>query len=129
MYEKGILREIGIDVFPKKIKALLHLKKVSLKKESDFLRQKSGTLVNVKMIRQLLHDTFNIIFDFSDEIKTLLRHPSTELIMMIKDFNPVLLEAGDMYEAWLDICCRYAAECDVPLREWIEEKPVFQFSK
>lgn len=49
--------------------------------------------------------------------------------MMIKDFNPVLLEADDMYEAWLDISCGYAAECDVPLREWIEAKPVFLFSK
>ena len=48
--------------------------------------------------------------------------------MMIKDFNPVLLEADDMDEAWLDSCCGYAAEWDVPLREWIEEKPVLLFS-
>ena len=81
------------------------------------------------MIRRLLHDTFNIIVDYSDRIRESLLHPSAELIMMIKDFNPVLLEADDMYEAWLDICCGNAAECDVPLREWIEEKPVFLFSK
>ena len=51
------------------------MKKGSLKKEGDFLRQKSGTLVSVKMIRRLLHDTFNIIVDYSDRIRESLLHP------------------------------------------------------
>ena len=32
-------------------------------------------------------------------------------------------------EAWLEICCKFADENNVPLREWIEEKPSFLFSK
>ena len=32
-------------------------------------------------------------------------------------------------EAWLEICCKFAYENNVPLREWIEEKPSFLFSK
>ena len=87
------------------------------------------THVNGKRLEQPIAQVFNIIIDFSEEIKTLLRHPSTELIMMIKDFNPILLEGSDMYEVWLDICCEFAKDYNVPLREWIEEKPVFSFSK
>ena len=30
-------------------------------------------------------------------------------------------------EAWLEICCKFAEENNVPLREWIEEKPSFLF--
>ena len=59
----------------------------------------------------------------------MLRHPSSEMYMMIKDFNPVLLRSDDMYEAWLRICCKFADENRVPLREWIESKPTFSFSK
>ena len=32
-------------------------------------------------------------------------------------------------EAWLEICCKFADENNVPLRERIEEKPSFLFSK
>ena len=32
-------------------------------------------------------------------------------------------------EAWLEICCKFADENNVPLMEWIEEKPSFLFSK
>ena len=32
-------------------------------------------------------------------------------------------------EAWLEICSKFADENNVPLREWIEEKPSFLFSK
>ena len=58
--------------------------------------------------------------------KALLRNPSAEFLMMIKEFNPVLLQQGDMYEAWLRICCEFAKENGVPLREWIEEKPLLK---
>ena len=51
------------------------------------------------------------------------------MYMMIKEFNPVLLRSDDMYEAWLSICCKFADENRVPLREWIESKPTFSFSK
>lgn len=87
------------------------------------------THVNGKRLKKPVAQVFNIIVDYSNEIKTLLHHPTMELMMMIKDFNPILLENGDMYNSWLEICCEFAKENNVPLREWIESKPVFLFSK
>lgn len=87
------------------------------------------THVNGTELNKPVAQVFNVIVEFADEIKALLRHPSTELLMLIKDFNPILLEHSDMYEAWLDICCEIANKYGVPLREWIEEKPIFLFSK
>lgn len=87
------------------------------------------THVNGRRLATPVAQVFNIIVDYSDEIKALLRHPSSEMYMMIKDFNPVLLRSDDMYEAWLRICCKFADENRVPLREWIESKPTFSFSK
>jgi len=87
------------------------------------------THVNGKRLATPAAQVFNIIVDYSDEIKAMLRHPSSEMYMMIKDFNPILLQSDDMYEAWLKICCKFATENHVPLREWIEQKPTFIFSR
>lgn len=87
------------------------------------------THVNGKRLATPVAQVFNIIVDYSDEIKATLRHPSSEMYMLIKDFNPVLLRSDDMYEAWLRICCKFADENRVPLREWIDSKPSFLFSK
>lgn len=87
------------------------------------------THVNGKRLKRPVAQVFNIIVDYSDEIKALLRHPPVELLMMIKDYNPVLLNSTDMYEEWLKICCDFAKTYDIPLREWINEKPTFLFSK
>lgn len=87
------------------------------------------THVDGKRLATPVAQVFNIIVDYSDEIKAMLRHPSAEMYMMIKDFNPILLRSDDMYEAWLKICCKFADENHVPLRDWIESKPTFMFSK
>lgn len=87
------------------------------------------THVNGERLRQPVAQVFNIIVEYSGDIKKLLSHPSAEMYQMIEDFNPVLLSGNDMYEAWLTMCCEFAEEHSVPLREWIEEKPVFSFSK
>lgn len=87
------------------------------------------THVNDKRLKHPVAQVFNIIVEYADEIKALLRHPTSELLMLITDFNPILLKGKDMYEAWLNICCTFAKENGVPLREWIDEKPTFMFSK
>lgn len=87
------------------------------------------THVNGKQLEKPVAQVFNIIVSYSDEIKAALRHPSAELMMLIKDYNPILLKGSDMYENWLEICCEFAEENDVPLRKWIIEKPLFSFSK
>lgn len=88
----------------------------------------SITHVNGQKLERPASQIFNIIVDFADEIKALLQHPSQDMLLMIKEFNPVLLQENDMYETWLKICTKYADAYDVPLREWIEEKPDFFFS-
>lgn len=89
-----------------------------------------GKITHVNGIRLStpVAQVFNIIVEYSDDIKAMLKHPTSEMYMMINDFNPVLLRKKDMYEAWLDICCKFAAKDDVPLRDWIETKPTFSFS-
>lgn len=87
------------------------------------------THVNGVRLTRPVAQVFNIIVDYSDGIKALLSHPTREMLQMIKEFNPVLLDEIDMYEAWLGICCKFAKENGVPLREWIETKPSFLFSK
>lgn len=90
-----------------------------------------GKITHVDGIRlkNPVAQVFNVIVDFADEIRALLAHPTDEFLLMIKDYNPVLLESSDMYEAWIDICCKFAEKNGVPLREWIERKPEFLFSK
>lgn len=87
------------------------------------------THVNGQRLEIPVAQVFNIIVEYADEIKAMLHNPSKELSMMIEDFNPILLGYHDMYEAWLNICCQFADVYRVPLREWIDNKPHFLFSK
>ena len=89
----------------------------------------SITHVNGKRLKTPVAQVFHIIVDYADEIKSQLSSPTSELLMMIKEFNPALLEGETMYEAWLNICCDFAKTYDVPLRQWIETKPKFLFSR
>lgn len=87
------------------------------------------TYVNGKRLSQPVAQVFNIIVEYSDDIKALLSHPTAEMRQMIKEFNPILFNNINMYEEWLNICCKFAEENGVPLREWIETKPKFEFSR
>ncbi len=87
------------------------------------------THVNGIPLEKPVPQVFNIIVDYSDDIKTMLTFPSKEMMLMIREFNPALLRNKNMYEEWLNICCKFADENKVPLREWIETKPTFTFSK
>lgn len=87
------------------------------------------THVDGKKLVRPVSQVFNIIVDYASEIKAMLHKPSVDMEMMIKEFNPILLKDDDPYEVWLKICTRFANEYGVPLREWIERKPVFMFSK
>lgn len=87
------------------------------------------THVNGEKLKTPVSQVFNVIVEHADDIKAILRHPSREMLLMIKEYNPCLLQKDDMYKGWLDICCRFAEANNVPLQEWIKEKPSFTFSK
>ena len=89
------------------------------------------TKVNDKSLDSPVAQVFNIIVDYADDIRSILENPTSDMYLMIREFNPALLAHGDngMYEAWLKTCCKFADEYKVPLREWIDTKPVFTFSK
>lgn len=87
------------------------------------------THVDGKRLKNPVAQVFNIIVDYSEDIKAVLTHPTPDMYMMIKEFNPVLSRSSNMYEEWLGICCEFAKQHHVPLREWIENKPSFSFSK
>ena len=86
------------------------------------------THVDGKRLDTPVAQVFNIIVDYADSIKKMLSHLTADMKMMIMEFNPVLLAGDDPYEEWLKICCTFADEKNVPLRDWIEQKPKFQFS-
>ncbi len=87
------------------------------------------THVNGKRLTNPVAQVFNIIVDYSDDIKKILDNPNAEMKMLIKDFNPTLHNSNNMFEAWIEICCKFAKEYNVPLKDWITNKPTFQFSK
>jgi len=87
------------------------------------------THVNGKRLVTPVAQVFNIIVEYSDDIKAILTHPTNDMLLMIKEFNPILLRTDNMYDAWLSDCCKFAKEYDVPLKEWIMKKPTFTFSK
>lgn len=87
------------------------------------------THVNGKSLNKPVAQVFNVIVEYSEQIRKLLHDPSAELLMMIKEYNPDLLQKDDLYEAWVCKCEEFAQENGVPLREWLNEKPTFLFSK
>ncbi len=70
-----------------------------------------------------------MIVEYSDTIKEMLSHPTKELYAMIEEYNNDILKYGNLYEGWLTQCEGIAERYDVPLREWIDTKPRFLFSK
>ncbi len=71
---------------------------------------------------------FARIVKYAGGIKKTLNDPTKELMMLIQDYNPQLLDNGNLYDNWLKICLQYAEKEKIPLEEWIKEKPMFTFS-
>ncbi len=84
--------------------------------------------VNGKLLDIPVAQVFNQIVAYSDIIREMLEAPSTELLQMIADYNPILLQAHTLYEGWLAICLKYAADAEVSLKDWIDNKPTFTFT-
>lgn len=87
------------------------------------------THVNGRRLDEPVAQVFNVIVDYAEEIKEALSCPNRELLLMIKEYNPLLFTDNNLYDTWLEICCEFASENNVPLRQWISEKPTFSFSK
>lgn len=87
------------------------------------------THANGKRLDTPVAQVFNIIVDYADEIKALLSHPSDELLAMIDEYNHELMETDDMFDGWVNQCMKFAEENNVPIIDWIRQKPVFMFSK
>ena len=65
------------------------------------------------------------IVDCAPKVKRLLQNPNFELIELIKEFNPKLLEGEDLYNNWIADCCTNGNIDGAPLEQWIEEQPTF----
>ncbi len=89
----------------------------------------SITHVNGKKLPRPVAQVFNMIVEYSDTIKEMLSRPTKELYAMIEEYNNDILKYGNLYEGWLTQCEGIAERYEVPLREWIETKPKFLFSK
>ncbi len=89
----------------------------------------SITHVDGRRLPHPVAQVFNMIVEYSDTIKGILSHPTRELYAMIEEYNNEILKHSSLYEGWLVQCEGFAKQYEVPLREWIETKPKFQFSK
>ena len=87
------------------------------------------THVNGVKLKEKVSQVFKRIVEYIDEIKSILENPTTDFMMLIKDYNPSLLKGKNMFKNWLSICLEIADEHNVPLLKWIEEKPEFTLSK
>lgn len=85
------------------------------------------THVNGKRLRNPIQRVYKQIVDFADDIKRELDNPTDDLLMLIKDYNPTLVQGNNMFELWVNICCGFLGENEnkIDLKEWIRNKPVF----
>lgn len=86
------------------------------------------TKVDDKVIGTPAAKVFSVIVEYADRIKALLQHPTKEMVDLIAEYNPTILQGDDYYEGWLRMCCEIADRNNVPLREWIAKKPIFKYS-
>lgn len=89
----------------------------------------SITHVDGKRLAKPVAQVFNQIVEYAPDIKSMLTFPSHDLIALIADYNPALLKTPELYENWLKQCEINAKNYNVPIRKWIDERPVFMFSK
>lgn len=87
------------------------------------------THVDGKKLKKNVPQVFNQIIQHIDLIRDMLQNPTKEMMMLISDYNPILLKGNDLFSNWLDICCGFIQNEEVRLKEWIKSKPKFQFSK
>lgn len=71
---------------------------------------------------------FKTIVDNAGMVKSLLESGEEDMIALIKEFNPELLNGG-LYDNWLRCCMGIADSYRVPIIEWIDKKPKFRLSK
>lgn len=86
------------------------------------------TKVNDFIIETPAAKVFSVIVKYADRIKALLKHPTKEMLDLIAEHNPTILQGNDYYEEWLKICYEIADKNNVPLQEWIKKKPTFKYS-
>jgi len=73
--------------------------------------------------KERCHHIVKTIVDSAPIIRRLLQNPSAETMELIKEYNPRLLEGGDLYQTWLEYCINNANSDGAPLADWIEEQP------
>lgn len=85
------------------------------------------THVNGKRLETPVSQVLNNVVTHSDRVREMLENPTKDLLSLIEDYNPELLDGGDLFDNWISLCGKIVGD-NVPLREWIGEKPVFSFS-
>ena len=87
------------------------------------------THVNGVKLQKPVAQVFNQIVEYSQSIKHMLYNPTTDLLMLIEEYNPYLLKGNDLFKNWLSICQEYAPAYGIQISDWIDSKPTFTFSK
>ena len=83
--------------------------------------------VNGKTLTVPVPQIFNRIIKYSKHIEQLLKFPTKEMTLLIKEYNPALLTGNSLYENWLSQCAEIATQKNVPITEWIKTNPEFTF--
>ena len=85
--------------------------------------------VNGQRLQKPVKHLYATIVELAPMIKTLLRVATLDMALLLQDYNPVLSKSKDKYEMWIKCCEQIAQKDNVPIRKWINERPIFSFSK
>lgn len=83
--------------------------------------------VDGKRIKKPLPKIFATIVNHANNVKNILKEPSRDVIEMIKEYNPILLNGGNYYDNWLTMCQNIADSyyLGIPLILWVEKQAKF----
>ena len=87
------------------------------------------THVNDSKLKTPIPQVFNRIIQHSNTIKILLEEKNEDIKKLIEEFRPDMFKSSNYYEYWLNECVKLGNEYNVPIADWINEKPIFSFSK
>ena len=69
------------------------------------------------------------LVDSYELIKKILTEKSKETIELISEFNPSLLNNGELFENWLKLCYANADTNGAPIEEWFRNPPILECAK
>ena len=92
----------------------------------DFSAGGRITIIDGKHLNVSLPRVYQTILKYSTKVFKLLSKPDDEMLALIKEFNPQLLNNGEVFENWLNICDEISINDGIMLSELIKNGSVLE---